>query len=141
MTTENATPEGVTAERRQAPRFGVEFWIQEHAGEGVYFHRVTNLSISGFFIAKQLPFPEGQEVELRLELPGQPDKLAVRGVVVSNYQDPDARLRGAGVRFLDLDEAARKRIQKYLVSVARAQDAAKLRGNPAEPPTPSYPKP
>jgi uncharacterized protein (TIGR02266 family) len=125
MTTEKATPEGGTGERRDAPRFGVEFWVQEHAGGGVYFHRVTNLSISGFFIAKQLPFPEGQEVELRLELPGQPDKLAVRGVVVSNYQDHDARLLGAGVRFLDLNEAARKRIQSYLVSVAQTQVAAR----------------
>lgn len=108
-------------ERRHAPRFGVELWAQEHAGGGVYFHRVTNLSATGLFVAKQLPFRSGQEVDVRLELPGQPDKLAVRGVVVSNYQDGEANLVGAGVRFLDLDDAARKRIQAYLLEVAREQ--------------------
>ncbi len=54
-------------ERRTDARVGVEIWVEEMADQGLYFHRVTNLSLGGFFIEKKLPLPVGQKVSLRLE--------------------------------------------------------------------------
>lgn len=101
-------------ERRTTPRFGVEFWVEETAGQGLYFHRVTNLSLGGFFIEKKLPFPVGQKVDLRLELPGSMQKIPVTGKIINNYQDQNANLKGAGIQFLEPDENVCAGIKAYL---------------------------
>ncbi len=104
-------------ERRTTPRFGVEFWVEETAGQGLYFHRATNLSLGGVFIEKKIPFPVGQKVVLRLELPGSGQKMPVIGRIINNYQDQNDNLRGAGIQFLELDEQARAGITAYLKRV------------------------
>ena len=109
--------QGTAGERRTNPRFGVEFWVEETAGQGLYFHRVTNLSLGGFFIEKKLPFPVGQKVALRLELPGSGQKVSVTGKIINNYQDQDDNLKGAGIQFLELDEKVRDGIAAYLRQV------------------------
>lgn len=101
-------------ERRTAPRFGVEFWVEETTGKAIYFHRVTNLSLGGFFIEKKLPFPVGEKVALRMDLPGAAQNMVVTGKIVDNYQDQNARLKGAGIQFLELDDQARGDIAAYL---------------------------
>ncbi len=107
-------------ERRTTPRFGVEFWAEETAEQGLYFHRVTNLSLGGFFIEKKLPFPVGQKVDLRLELPGSEEKMPVTGRIINNYQDQDENLKGAGIQFLELDEQVRAGITAYLKRVIQS---------------------
>ena len=107
-------------ERRTTPRFGVEFWAEETAEQGLYFHRVTNLSLGGFFIEKKLPFPVGQKVDLRLELPGSEEKMPVTGRIINNYQDQDDNLKGAGIQFLELDEQVRAGITAYLKRVIQS---------------------
>ena len=104
-------------ERRTTPRFGVELWAEETAGQGLYFHRITNLSLGGFFIEKKIPFPVGQKVDLRLELRGSEQKTSVTGRIINNYQDQDANLRGAGIQFVELDDQARAGITAYLKQV------------------------
>jgi uncharacterized protein (TIGR02266 family) len=108
---------GQRGERRTSPRFGVEFWVQETAEQGQYFHRVTNLSLGGFFIEKKIPFPVGQKVALRLELPGTAQALQVTGRIVNNYQDQNDNLRGAGIQFMELDDQVRDGIASYLNKV------------------------
>jgi uncharacterized protein (TIGR02266 family) len=108
---------GQRGERRTSPRYGVEFWVEETAEQGQYFHRVTNLSLGGFFIEKKIPFPVGQEVALRMELPGAAQKLQVTGRIVNNYQDQNDKLRGAGIQFMELDEQVREGIATYLNKV------------------------
>jgi Tfp pilus assembly protein PilZ len=104
-------------ERRAAPRFGVECWAEECFDAGVYFHRVTNLSRSGFFVAKKLPFRVGQTIRVRLDLPGFADKPETRSRVINNYRDPQDHLRGAGFQFLDLDAQSRKIIEAFIQKV------------------------
>ncbi len=116
-TSGNLPPSG---ERRTTPRFGVELWAEETAGRGLYFHRITNLSLGGFFIEKKLPFPVGQKVDLRLELPGSGEKTPVTGRIINNYQDQDENLRGAGIQFVELDDQARDGISAYLQRVVNA---------------------
>ena len=101
-------------ERRTAPRFGVECWVEECFDAGVYFHRVTNLSRGGFFVEKKLPFRVGQTIKVRLDLPGFADKPEARSRVINNYRDQQDHLRGAGFQFLDLDGQARKVIDAFI---------------------------
>ncbi len=108
-------------ERRTAPRFGVEFWAEETAENALYYHRVTNLSLGGFFIEKKLPFPVGEKVSLRLDLPGAAQKMAITGKIVDNYQDQHASLKGAGIQFLELDDQTRGDIAAYLERLRETQ--------------------
>lgn len=107
-------------ERRMAPRYGVEFWVEETADQEQYFHRVTNLSMGGFFIEKKIPFPVGEQVALRLELPGTAKDLRVKGKIINNYQDPDDNLIGAGIQFMELDAQVRDGIAAYLEKIGGA---------------------
>ena len=114
----NPPPRG---ERRTTPRFGVELWAEETAEKGLYFHRITNLSLGGFFIEKKIPFPVGAKVDLKLELPGRGQKTSVSGRIINNYQDQDDNLRGAGIQFIELDDQARAGISAYLKQVLTAR--------------------
>ena len=105
-------------ERRTDPRVGVEIWVEETAGQGLYFHRVTNLSLGGFFIEKKLPFPVGQIVSLRLELPDSGQEFSLTGKIINNYQDKYDNLKGAGIQFVELDDQVRAGLKAYLKRVA-----------------------
>ena len=104
-------------DRRSTPRVGVEFWAEERCQEGVYFHRVTNISRDGFFIEKKLPFQVGQTVTIRLSLPGADNPFDARTRVVDNYLDNQENMRGAGFQFLNLDESARAGIEALVNQV------------------------
>lgn len=110
-------------ERRTSPRVGVEIWIEETVDQGLYFHRVTNLSLGGFFVEKKLPFPIGQKIALRLELPDSGQELSLTGKIINNYQDPYDNLKGAGIKFLELDDQVRASIAAYLKRVVDSRPA------------------
>lgn len=101
-------------ERRVSPRTRVQIWIEEKCDNSTYFHLVSNLSESGFFIEKKLPFPVGSEVNMDIQFPGDEEKVRVRGMIVSNYIDPASNNRGAGVNFINLDIKVKEMIKKYL---------------------------
>jgi Tfp pilus assembly protein PilZ len=117
---ENADARSV--ERRTSQRIGVDFWVEEQCGAGVYFHRVTNLSRGGFFVEKRLPFKVGQTVRLRLDLPGAPSKLEARSRVINNYRDLQANLKGAGFQFLDLDARTRAGLEDFMRRTGRPEE-------------------
>lgn len=102
------------AERRTTPRVGVDLWVEEHCGAGVYYHRVTNLSPKGFFVDKRIPFPVGRIVTIRLDLPHTRQRLEARTRVVNNYHDAQANLLGAGFQFLELDVETRRGIEALM---------------------------
>lgn len=110
----NRPPGGRGAERRTTPRVRVAFWAEECCAEGVYFHRVTNISRDGFFVEKKLPFQAGQTLTIRLDLPGANRKLDTRTRVVDNYRDGATNLCGAGFQFLDLDAQTRAGIEAFI---------------------------
>jgi hypothetical protein len=114
MAQSDRSTDGHITERRTAPRVGVEFWVEEQCGAGIYYHRVTNLSRDGFFIEKKLPFRAGQVVDICLDLPGTGRKLHARSRVVHNCHDQQATLQGAGFQFVELDAQTREGIDAYL---------------------------
>ena len=110
-------------ERRTDARVGVEIWVEEMADQGLYFHRVTNLSLGGFFIEKKLPLPVGQKVSLRLELPDSGQEFSLTGRIINNYQDKQNKVKGAGIQFLELDDQVRAGIAAYLKRVADSRQS------------------
>ena len=109
------------AERRTNPRVGVEIWVEEMGDRGLFFHRVTNLSLGGFFIEKKLPLPVGKKVSLRLELPDSGQEFSLIGKIINNYEDKNKNLKGAGIQFLELDDQVREEIAAYLKRVANSR--------------------
>ena len=113
-------------ESRRTPRVGVELWVEEHCGVGIYYHRMTNLSPGGFFVEKRLPFRVGQVVTIRLDLPDEGTQLQARSRVVANHRDDQANFLGAGFQFLELDADARKSIAA-LIAKAHSRERRNAR--------------
>lgn len=107
----------MSEERRKNPRYKIQVWAEEKCSDASYFHLLTNLSIGGFFIDKKLPFTGRAELDLELALPGDEEKIKVKGVVVNNYKHPDSSFSGAGIKFKNLSKEAKDRIEKYLASL------------------------
>ena len=109
-------------ERRRDVRVDVRIWAKEKSERGVYFHLLSNLSRSGFFIEKKLPFSVGSTVHLKLQLSDFGKELTVKGLVVNNYKDPDSNIIGAGVKFIDMDEEIEEKIETYLNLIKKDTD-------------------
>lgn len=101
-------------DRRKNPRVGVHIWAKEQFQNAIYFNLLSNLSIGGFFIKKNLPFPVGSVVELELELPDSNQRLRVKGIVINNYNANDSAAIGTGIQFCDIKESVKKNIERYL---------------------------
>jgi hypothetical protein len=104
-------------ERRKNSRFTVQLWAVQKDDNSKSFHLLTNLSITGFFIEKKLPLPVGSIIDLELELDGE--KLPLRGKIIDNYESPNTKYSGAGVRFVDMDERVKTKIEEYLKSLEK----------------------
>ena len=61
-------PAGPVPQRRNR-RFPVELWAEERATDGVYHHRVTNLSATGMFFQKSVAIPLGRTFLVQVKLP------------------------------------------------------------------------
>jgi Tfp pilus assembly protein PilZ len=101
-------------DRRKSPRRDVQIWVEEKSGRSTSFHLITNLSTSGFFIEKKIPFLIGSVLNLELTLPHSQEKLCLTGKVVNNYRDPESNAIGTGVEFLETDEKTLQAIINYL---------------------------
>jgi uncharacterized protein (TIGR02266 family) len=104
----------IGSDRRQAARVAVDFFLEEHTGDALYYQRATNLSIGGVYLERTLPHPPGTRVDLRLRLPGDPALLEVKGEVIES----PSRDLGMGVRFVDLSQQDRARIAECLFNQA-----------------------
>ncbi len=118
-------PEGAEKERRGAPgavederrqsdrrrdsRVPVELWVEAAAGDELYFQRMANLSVGGAFFAHTVPHELGTIVQLRFELPGDPEPLACKGEIVSARDEQGEP--GMGVRFLEVRPTDRRRLE------------------------------
>ena len=97
-------------ERRRDKRVPVDIWIEAEDGEDLYLQHAANLSVGGAYFAQTVPTEVGKQVKLRFELPGDPDAIECRGEIVA----APAKGLGMGVRFLDLKDADRVRIEKLI---------------------------
>ncbi|MBN1904471.1 MAG: PilZ domain-containing protein [Deltaproteobacteria bacterium] len=99
-------------ERRRQPRLNLQIWAVELNENSRYYHMLSNLSMSGFFIEKKLPFSVGSIIDFEMELDG--DVISFKGKIVNNYERADSHNTGAGVQFVDLNEKEKAKLKAYL---------------------------
>ncbi len=101
-------------DRRRDKRVPIELWIEEEAGDALYFQRAANLSAGGAFFAQTVPHAPGVVVNLRFTLPGEAEPIECRGEIVSALGGDGM---GMGVRFVDIRPDDRKRIEELVDKV------------------------
>jgi uncharacterized protein (TIGR02266 family) len=104
-------------ERRGGLRVPVQMWVEEQGPTGTYFQRSANLSEGGIFLERTIPHPMGTQVTLKLQLPDGGEPVEVRAEIV-NAAAGEGDL-GMGLRFIDLDDAAARRIRRLVEKHAK----------------------
>ncbi len=84
--------------------------------KGVFFGYVKTIGTGGMFISSVNPKKLGQEFLITFRLPGDKEDIKCRCVVVwqREYSSLTAIEPGMGIRFLDLDEENRKRLEQWV---------------------------
>ena len=103
-----------TEERRGGPRIPIEMWVEETTGSERYFRRAGNLSRGGLRLEHTIPLPVGTVVNLTFTLPGDKTPIAISGEIVSAAGPDELRM---GVKFIDITDEARGRLDAYLARV------------------------
>lgn len=101
-----------TRERRANQRVPLELWMEEMAGEDVYFRRTGNVSPGGVFFDRAIPHSLGTIVTLKFAIPGDKEMVVARGEVVSSAEATDGL--GMGVKFISFEGDGKKRIRQAL---------------------------
>jgi uncharacterized protein (TIGR02266 family) len=103
-------------ERRSAVRIPVEMWVEESTERELYFQRGANISVGGIFLERTIPHARGTIVTLQFTLPNDTNPIKVRGEIV-NVGEATSEL-GMGIKFLDLADSDRQRIQIFIERAA-----------------------
>lgn len=101
-----------SGDRRQAERVPLELWMEEMAGDDVYFRRTGNVSEGGVFFDRAIPHALGTVVTLKFALPGDKEMVVARGKVVSAAGISDGM--GMGVKFVHVEGDGQKRIRLHI---------------------------
>ncbi|MBN2496493.1 MAG: PilZ domain-containing protein [Deltaproteobacteria bacterium] len=117
-------------ERRRHSRLGCMLPAQLVFDDG-YIDLVTyDLSPSGIFVPSDVLFDEGQEIQLRLDVPmaGEVQALRLDARVARVVSEPEPGLMaGIGLGFVEPDPIAAQRIRDYMVACALAEIAPPYR--------------
>src|SRR5436190_20703724 len=105
---------GSDTERRGGPRIPIEMWVEETTDSERYFRRAGNLSRGGLGLDHTIPLPLGTVVNLTFTLPGDSGPVKIAGEIVSTAGPEELRM---GVKFIDITDEARSRIDGYLARV------------------------
>ena len=107
-------------ERRRHPRHPVRHEVHVRFEDGADLRAAftRNISKGGIFIEMDEPLPEGTELEVYLEVDGG-TTLRLIGGVVRTVDDPNAEVRGCGVRFIDVDKRTKMKLHVFMAKNAR----------------------
>jgi uncharacterized protein (TIGR02266 family) len=107
--------ERLTMERRKSPRMDVILKVRYRSKEDFQEALIRSISEVGVFLATTVPFDVGYQFLLEIHLPQK--KGVIRGkcqVVWVNQIEAEEYPKGMGVKFLDLSESDRTRLEGYL---------------------------
>jgi uncharacterized protein (TIGR02266 family) len=96
-------------------------WVEESTERELYFQRSANLSAGGIFLENTIPHAVGTVVSLSFTLPGDSQRVSVKGEIVNAAEGGHL---GMGVKFIQLDDAARARIKTFVLAHERARSGA-----------------
>ena len=102
----------MTSERRQAPRVGVQIWVEEATEHERYFQHSADLSTGGIYLKNTIPRPVGTVVSLSFSLPGSPEKFETKAEVVGAIAGD--KEMGMSLKFLDLAPAHIEQIRRFI---------------------------
>ena len=120
MATRSRTSEtkaGRGEERRRARRHPIEIPIEIATRGDMLIHVTSNLSVTGAFFHRAIPFKVGTRVKLRILLPGD-EPIACEGVVANI---PNAKDLGMGVEFVDISADDQRRIEALAADTSRSE--------------------
>jgi uncharacterized protein (TIGR02266 family) len=75
---------------------------------------LDNVGGGGVFIETPTPFNQGVQIDLCFHLPGVVDSILARGTVMWKRDFSDDAKAGMGVKFDEIEEADRQRLEKFL---------------------------
>lgn len=96
-------------EKRKFRRVPLAAVVHAEAGGQPYSVECRNISAGGMLVKAGKTLEEGSTLRLEFQLPGGPAPLRVTGVV--QHVSPDAFM---GIRFVDLSDSDRRRIETYV---------------------------
>ena len=103
-----------SGDRRTWVRAPIDLWMEESKGNELYFRRSGNLSAGGVYFEQSIPHPLGTRVNLKFTLPGEDYVIETAAEIVNTPEELDGL--GMGVRFLELRDADRERIEGFVKS-------------------------
>ena len=105
-------------EQRDEPRAEVEVEVSYRSVQEFLSAYSWNISGGGIFIRTQQPLPLNRGAHLRFTLPGIDRTFMVHGLVVWTNPHPSRSSfpSGMGIKFMDLDPAAKKILADFVES-------------------------
>jgi uncharacterized protein (TIGR02266 family) len=109
---------GVVAKRAH-PRLGIQVPLEFQSVKQFQTARSLDVSSRGIFIRTTAPYPTGEDILVRFQLPGVAQHFKAVGRVTwsSPVDTPQGVPAGMGVSFLDLAEAEQRIIEQYVVEL------------------------
>ncbi len=101
-------------EHRAFPRYEVDAYVDIVAADVQLYHRIQNVSLGGICIQTPVLQEVGAPVDVQLNFPELGAQIALKGQVVWANREPP---QDVGIRWLDLDEARRDMLKKYIALV------------------------
>ena len=101
-------------ERRESTRHPIEIPIEVNIEREMLIFATTNLSRTGAFLQRAIPYAVGTRARLRILLPDDGPPISCTAEVATI---PDATAVGMGLRFVDMDEQDQRRIEAFAAGV------------------------
>ena len=95
---------------RRSPRLQHEVLVSVKSADGNFSGWGTNLSLGGVFVNAPAVAPHGAQVEVVLQLPGQPQCNLKGRVAWGRATGPGVDEPGFGIEFLEQDNEMKSRI-------------------------------
>ena len=105
-----------TDNKRKATRLHHEIPVAYRSVGSFLTDWATNISQGGLFINTRNPLPVGTAVRILIQLPGEPQAVAIEGKVtrVTEYDNHHNMVPGMGVEFTDLDPERRAELDRFV---------------------------
>jgi type IV pilus assembly protein PilZ len=114
-------------ERRRGTRLMAEVKVDYRTVGSFITDYSKDISQGGLFIATSLPLEIGEQVRLRITLPGRDLPFALEGVVRWNSKpsDRDQSPAGMGIEFINFDAEVRAELSRFVATLPHEEDKPK----------------
>jgi len=107
--------------RRTFPRYDAPIDCVYISQNQTFTTRFINISLRGIYIDCRTPDAPGTKVSIRLILPNSELPIDIQGEVMwatNNSMVSPLKVRGMGIKFVEMDDFSRRKIAAYLLSRA-----------------------